>query len=200
MRSAVLTLGGYQGRHAPTSHDDFLAFAKTVCPPHVFAAFRDADWLGDARQHRYPAARRRYYERLTRFPSGFLVTGDGICSFNPLFGQGMTVAAMQAIALREALTGGRDDLASRFFTAAALPVGQAWQMAVSSDRVTLGLPRSALERMTGTYLNRLHVAAERDPVLVRRFFDVTGLVEAPSSLFTPGVLLRVLTGNLRRRL
>lgn len=70
-----------------------------------------------------------------------------MCSFNPLFGQGMTVAALEAVALRDTLAGGRDDLARRYFAAAAKHIDPPWRMAVAADRAQLGLPRPPAERM-----------------------------------------------------
>ena len=127
------------------------------------------------------------------------MVGEALCSFNPLFGQGMAVAAMEAVILRDLLAAGPDDLARRSFAAAAACIEPAWRMVVSTDRAQLGLPQPLAERLVGAYVRRLHAAAVHDHVLRDTFMSVSGLLEPPVNLFKPAVLTRVLAGNLRRR-
>lgn len=196
----MLTLIGYGGHHPPTDPADFLEFAKPIVPSDVFEALCAAEPLDDPVAHRYPASVRRRYERLERFPDGLIVFGDAICSFNPVYGQGMSVAALQAAALRECLGRGRERLSYRFFRAAARKIEVAWQMAVGSD---LALPqvegdRPLPVRLTNAYFERLLNAAERDPALTQEFVKVSSLLSSPLILLNPLTVGRVVLGNLRR--
>jgi 2-polyprenyl-6-methoxyphenol hydroxylase-like FAD-dependent oxidoreductase len=197
----ILTVSGYGAQHhPPTDEQGYLDFVATVVPPDVHAAIRDSEPLGDLVTHGFPANQRRRYERLKRFPHGLLVVGDAISSFNPLYGQGMSVAALEAIELRHCLERGQQRLAQRFFRAAGKVVKQAWDMAIGGD---LALPeveghRSVLLRMTNAYVERLLRVAEHDPIVAAAFGDVGDLLAPPQEIMRPRILWRVLRGNLRR--
>jgi 2-polyprenyl-6-methoxyphenol hydroxylase-like FAD-dependent oxidoreductase len=137
---------------------------------------------------------------LHRFPAGLLVFGDAICSFNPIYGQGMSVAALEAIALRDCLLRGSQNLSRRFFRAAAKTVGVVWQMSAGAD---LALPqvegrRSLSMRLSNWYTDRVLTAAETDIVVTEGFFRVAHLVDSPVGLLRPSLVARVITANRGR--
>ncbi|MBT2421762.1 FAD-binding protein [Streptomyces sp. ISL-22] len=197
----MLTLIGYGGHHPPTDPSGFLDFAKPIVPPDVFEALCAAEPLDDPVAHRYPASVRRRYERLERFPDGLLVFGDAICSFNPVYGQGMSAAALQAGALKDALAQGGDQLPRRFFKAAARRIEVAWQMAVGSDLALpeVAGPRPLPVRLSNAFFGRLMSAAEHDSALTQEFVKVSSLLAPPTILLKPATIGRVVLGNLRRR-
>jgi len=173
-----------------------LAFAQSLAAPEVYNVIKDAEPLSDIVTYRFKASLRRHYERLSGFPEGFLVFGDAICSFNPIYGQGMSVAAMEALDLQQELRRGTQGLWRRFFRRAARSIDMPWQIVVSGD---LRFPevegrRTASVRFINAYMERLHRSAHRDPVVARAFNEVAGLVAPPQSLMRPGILWRVLRG------
>jgi 2-polyprenyl-6-methoxyphenol hydroxylase-like FAD-dependent oxidoreductase len=197
----VLTVIGYDRHHPPTDPDAFLAFVQAIAPPDVFTAIRDAEPLDDIVAYRFPANLRRRYERLRRFPVGLLVVGDALCSTNPAYALGMSVAALQAAALQATLAGGDRDLARRFFRAAAKPVDMAWQLTIGSDLALPQVqgPRPLPVQVINAYVNKVLTAAERDPAVAEQFLRVASLQDPATRLFRPSTARRVVLGNLRRR-
>jgi hypothetical protein len=145
---------------------------------------------------KYPASLRRHYEKLARFPEGYLVIGDAVCSFNPIYGQGMTVAAMEAAALDNLLMerhGNLKGIARPYFKRVAKVVDIPWQMAVGED---FRFPQTEGKKAPGTdlinaYIARVHHASHNDPVVCAAFLDVMNLIKPPTSLFHPRIAWRV---------
>jgi len=160
----MLSLSGYGSHHPPTDPRGFLDFAQAIAPRPVFDAIMDAEPLDQPVAYRFPANLRRRYERMPRFPAGLLAFGDAICSFNPIYGQGMTIAALQAVALRECLAKGDGQLARRFFRATTRPIDLAWQTASAGDLALpeVAGPRPLALRALTAFSERVLAAAEDD--------------------------------------
>jgi 2-polyprenyl-6-methoxyphenol hydroxylase-like FAD-dependent oxidoreductase len=205
----AVALSGILGEEPPTDDEGLAEFADSLAAPGVAEVIRSAVPVTEPAKMRFPASRRRRYERLRRFPDGLLPVADALCSFNPIYGQGITVAALEALLLRRLLTrpgprdatGGRprgtgSDLTRRFFRGAAKVIDGPWSIAVGTD---LRFPavvgrRSPKVRFVNAYVHRLHVAATTDPVLGAAFLRVLNLVDPPTRLLAPGIVLRVLRG------
>ncbi|HWM04683.1 MAG TPA: FAD-dependent monooxygenase [Actinophytocola sp.] len=197
----LYSVSGYGDDHVATDYDAMVDFTAGFVPPHMIAALRRAEPLTDVATFRFRANLRRRYDRLRRFPPGLLVFGDAICTFNPIYGQGMSVAAMEALVLRESLRGGDRGLARRFFRAAAKPIGVAWQLAVGADLALPQIegPRPLPVRLVNAYVGRLLAAAEHDPVVAARFLRVSAFLEKPPRLMTPPIVARVIAANRKAR-
>ncbi|MCZ4587021.1 FAD-binding monooxygenase [Rhodococcus opacus] len=194
----LVTLMGMLGDYPPTDPFGYLDFARSLRIPDLFEVIRDAEPLERARTFRFPASVRRRYERLSILPAGFLVTGDSLCSFNPIYAQGMTVAALEALTLHRHLQRGTEPHARGFFRDVAKVIDVPWEMSVGGD---LAFPevmgnRSPKMRIGNAYITRLHEAAEHDPVLATAFIRVAALIDRPERLMSPGTLLRVLRQNV----
>ena len=195
----IITVGGWLGDHAPLDLAGWIEFARTLPAPDIYEVVKDAEPLSETVVHKIPANVRRRYEQLRRSPAGFIVMGDALCAFNPVYGQGMTVAAFEAQVLEQSLGADANlaDLHRRFFAGAAKIVDVPWSMATGED---FRYPTIAGKRPSGTallhrYLERVHFVARTDEVVCRTFFDVANMIKPPTALFQPKLLWRVLTGG-----
>jgi flavin-dependent dehydrogenase len=192
----LVNLHGFHGDHPPGDIEGFRRFADGLAAPVLADLLDDASVASESvDRHPIPSSRRYRYEDLDRFPEGLLVVGDALASFNPIYAQGMTVAAFEALVLHHALADGVDDLATRFFGAAASVVDTAWSLGVGPDfefPETDG-PRPSGGRIAGWYVSRLRRRARSDPVLTEALTRVIHFERPPSSLFHPRVMWRVLS-------
>lgn len=196
----LFTAMGVAGQEPANDLSSMCEFVRDCAPAPLLAAVRAAEPVGDPVRHKMPSSRWRRYDKMRRFPEGLLVTGDAVCSFNPIYGQGMTVAALEALALRDCLRRGTQGLARRFFRASAAPIRQAWQLSTSPD---LAMPEidgtpPLLARLFNGYVERVLTAAESDTVVLDQFTKVTSLVDPATRLLRPEIIKRVFRANRNR--
>ena len=189
----VAGVGGYAGDHVDTTLEAMRRRAAEIGNAEIEALAAHGEAIGPVMRYLFPHSQRRRYERLRRFPRGYLVMGDALASFNPIYGQGMTVAACEALALRDAMARGLRDLAPRFFKAAAKVIDVPWQLAVGGDLALPSVvgPRPWPLKLINAYVGRVQRAAVTDPVVAQAFVRVMHLLAAPPSLFAPSVAWRV---------
>ncbi|MGQ0845771.1 MAG: FAD-dependent oxidoreductase [Sporichthyaceae bacterium] len=197
----LLTAYGYAGHHPPTDPDGLIALARQVMPDRWVEAVLGATWPEQLHRTRYPQAVRRRYDRMRDLPEGLVVVGDALSSFNPIYGQGMTLAALDAHALRKALRGPDQGLARRYYAASKSAVENAWQLASGGDLAydTVPGPRPKHLTVLNGWVEQVLTTVERDPVVAAAFLDVAWLLAAPTKLFSPGVVARVAKDVRARR-
>jgi 2-polyprenyl-6-methoxyphenol hydroxylase-like FAD-dependent oxidoreductase len=195
----ILGLSGWNGDKPPTDRDGMAEFADTLLSPDFAEIIRKATPLGDPVTMRYPASVRRRYEGLGEFPGGYLVVADALCSFNPFYGQGMTVAALEALALSRLLRQGREDIGARFFREAADLLDNPWSLILGSDLRFPDAegPRTPQIEQSITYMNAYRAAAADDAVLGTALLRVTNMLDTPDRLAAPDMRERVLKNTAR---
>jgi 2-polyprenyl-6-methoxyphenol hydroxylase-like FAD-dependent oxidoreductase len=192
----IVSLGGWGGDHCPTEEAGFLEFARQLPAPDVYNIISQAEPLSDIILHKMMTSLRRHYEKLKRFPQGYLVLGDAIASFNPTYGQGMTSAAMQARELDKLLAQrpSPEKLAPAFFKRAAKVVDIPWQMAVGEDFrfTTTSGPKPTGTDFINRYVDKVNQASLHDEVVCTAFLRVMNMLAPSTSLMKPQILWRVL--------
>lgn len=198
-----MTLTGMNGDHPPTDATGFEAFARTIPVPELHRVLSQAEPLGEAVGFRHGANRLRHYERLSRHLEGVLAIGDAVYALNPVYGQGMTVAALGAVALDELLGSLRrhpadnpTGLARRFQRTLAKVNTGPWQMATGQD---LRWPAAGADykpdpvtRLVQGYFGRVLAAMVENGELAAAFARVQNMLASPASLFHPRIVWQVM--------
>jgi flavin-dependent dehydrogenase len=202
----LVTLGGYGGDHPQTDEAEFLEFARSLRHPMLYETIRDAEPVAPIYGFAQTANQWRHFERLGRWPERFVVVGDAVCAFNPVYGQGMTVAGVTSVALGHRLaahrTRGGGDLAGfarPFQRQVARHGADAWRLSTGEDlryATTEGPRPGRLGRLLYRYSDRVLEVANGNPRVQAAFLRVLHLQDRPTVLFRPRVLLAVLA---RRR-
>ena len=187
------TLFGYHGEHAPTDLPGFRAWARGLARPEVADVLDQAEPITELHKITYPRQVRHLYEALPRLPGAYVIHGDAVCSFDPVYGQGMSVSAAQGVALREILA--RPGADTRAVQAAyGRIIDCPWQLTTTDAhlwRETRGFKPAGV-RFMQAFSARMHAAAARDLDVFSAFLDVVHLDKPPSALFRPGLLWKIL--------
>jgi 2-polyprenyl-6-methoxyphenol hydroxylase-like FAD-dependent oxidoreductase len=193
----IVTLAGGGKDYPPTGEEEFRAFARSLADPRFAAAYEAAEPLTPIVGTKSTENRVRHYEELPRRPESFLVTGDAACAFNPVYGQGMSTAALGADALSRCLCACRNGslagIGERFQKELARSNTPAWLLATGEDyryKEAEGPPAGWRARLAHCYLDRVTALTTRSPGVRRKLMEVLHLIRSPASLFTPDILIR----------
>jgi 2-polyprenyl-6-methoxyphenol hydroxylase-like FAD-dependent oxidoreductase len=196
----LLTLQTMLDDTVPSDEEGMLAFARTLPGPQIAKFLEQAVPDSEIQAHRTPTNLRRHYEQMARFPDGLVVLGDACTSFNPRYGQGMTTAALGAVALRDTLDATGDltapGFSRRYQKALAAAIALPWQASTGED---FAFPQVAGRRPPGAglinwFMRRVIRLTAVDHAALVGFLKVVHLLQGPAGLMRPRLLWRVLFG------
>ncbi len=200
-RSWVLTTFGVANEKPPRTWPEMLGLAKELLPEHFTSAMAEAEPIGEPAYHAFPASRWRRYHKLKRFPTGIVPLGDAVASFNPTFGQGMTMTSLQAGHLKWALQFPDDQLAAVLNGATARTTYPVWMMNGIADvhfhhaKTKLAVPW--WWRPSAALFDQFLGAAETEPVLAEWFLRRFSLLDSLYMVPPPGIVGRAMRHNMR---
>ncbi|MGH7434531.1 MAG: NAD(P)/FAD-dependent oxidoreductase [Polyangiaceae bacterium] len=201
----LVTAVGFAKDYPPGDERGYVEFLESLASPIIARAVARCEPLSDIVVNRSTTNRFRRYDTWTGALDGFLALGDAVCAFNPVYGQGMSTAAVCACLLEETLRSvgpSPRGLPPAHFAAQAEFLKSVWALASGADFVW---PTTVGRRPRGGALFRpyLHLLGESlhcDPELMRRVIGVFHLVEHPRKAAAPATVGAVIGSTIRRRL
>lgn len=199
----LLTLIGGGHDYPPSDEQGFLEFAESLPDPIIADAIRNAEPVSPIRTHRATENRVRHFESVKNLPENFVVLGDAACAFNPVYGQGMTIASLGALTLQQCLReqegwetdGSKYGLSQRFQQRLAKVNKAPWLMATGEDyryHETEGGAPGLMTRFMHWYMDRVLQLATREVAVRSVLLEVFNLLIPPSALFRRAILFRVI--------
>ncbi|OHU23520.1 epoxide hydrolase [Mycobacteroides chelonae] len=202
--TVMLTLGKFNLDEPPSTFDEMISFAAQFVPERLLDTIRSAVPIGDVHVFRYREALWRRYDQMEQFPEGLLVIGDAICSQDPIKGQGMTMALLEAVALRDCLFEGDAQLARRYFRTVGRHINTVWQHNKLSAPLFTAMPadipltQRVLWKLTAWWSDRVMIAARNDIQITETILRVNNMHDSPLLMRRPAFLVRVLRHCWRR--
>ncbi len=191
----LVTIAGVMHDYPPTDEEGFLKFARSLSSPELYRAIEHAKPLSRIWGYRRTENRLRHYEK-TNVPQGFAALGDSVCAFNPVYGVGMTLTGLEALALRKCLRDGKGRLDShRFQKQVAKLVAAPWALTTGEDLrwpATQGGQITAKVKFMHWYIEQVIRLIPQSQEVFRRFQEVNHMLKPPTALFHPAVLGPVL--------
>lgn len=197
----LILVAGYDDDRPTRDVDDFTARCRDHFPKEFRDIAENGQMIGDVATYHQADSRRRDFHRVDRFPAGLVAAGDAVASFNPIYGQGMTSAALHASCLSAYLRSGptpHAEPARAYFDQVRVIVDAAWQLSTFADldlpHVDCPYPRGY--RLIKWFSDLLFQASMTDGMINDRLAAVTAMAEHPYALARPSTLLRALRLHL----
>ncbi|MEG3907308.1 2-polyprenyl-6-methoxyphenol hydroxylase-like oxidoreductase [Microcoleus sp. w1-18aA5] len=199
----LVTLDGGDRDYPPTDEAGFVKFARSLPTPTIYDAIKDAEAITPIYSYRGTENRWRHYERLRRSPENLIIIGHAVCAFNPIYGHGMTVAALDAQMLDECLQKQRERYPEGDLTGLAREFQQKlaklhtlpWMFAISQDSRYPGSTGAKLNlatRLTIDYMDLVLKVLVGDVKVCQAFVEVVHMIESPAVLFSPSIALKAI--------
>ncbi|WP_270573449.1 FAD-dependent oxidoreductase [Bacillus glycinifermentans] len=193
-----VTFSGYANASPPQTDDEFISYAKRLPVPDVLQFLEGAEPLSDIKIYRVPAQVRRRFDQAKNMPEGFCIIGDAHCRFDPLFGQGISVAAMQALELQASLSRAKKackGFSQRFHKRISTIIDVPWEMATTEAlrHPEIKGERTFVQPFKQWYCKKVYELSASDPEIYIRLVRVMNLIRSPLHLFHPKVLFPILT-------
>ncbi len=196
----IVTLSGIAGDHPPSDEAGFLEFAQSLRHPMLYDLLQTAEPCSAIHCYRRTENQWRHYEQVLAMPRGVVALGDAVCCFNPIYGQGMTAAALGAITLKQCLqdnqTRPQSHWEKHFQGQLAKALNTPWLMATGEDfrwSTTEGKRPGWVARQLQGYFDRILQLSLTSAETHRAFIQVAHLVKPPTVLFKPAILWQALT-------
>lgn len=203
-REWMATLISYGRDPAPTDPDGFKEFARSLAEPHLYEILTESEFLSNARTYSFPMQLRRRLDQLKFLPPGLIVMGDAWCRFDPVFGQGMTAASLQAYELKMMMQLfpseiGSSSFVKRLYKRFFKRLSPLWLMVISEDFSYSGTKgkRPLGLSLLQTYMAGIYALTEHDPSVYQQFSRVLHLLDSPFTLFKPPILMKWIKNKIR---
>ena len=201
----LVILGGTNKDYAPTDEAGYAEFLQSLAAPQVYDYLNQAEPISPIYGYRQTANHWRHYERLSAFPSGFIMMGDAVCGFNPVYAQGMSVSAMEVALLQDCLMDQnldvRGNFSQTFQSRLAKVVQDAWSLSATADAL---LPEASGDKphpvvlLGQQYITKLTEIMPYDEEISSRFLEIMHMLGSPISLFHPRILWKFLRFQFSR--
>ena len=198
----MTTLVGFNGEIAPSDIDGYMDYAQSLPQPELYEVLKQSTPIGDPLNYRVPGSLWRRYDDSKQWPGNYAVVGDAVCSFNPIYGQGITMVLKDLQKLRALLERKESDFTPATMTHLQKQIGKGkiipWLMAASPDFMYTGTTGNKPPGVSimNSYIKALMKLAGKDQDIHQRFIEAFTFLKSPAVLMTPSVIGKVVGQKL----